>query len=390
MRLPLASFVLSLGLLAVAASAHAVPPWQMFNIKHVEADPKKAYTLSEANGPWMIMCTTFHGDDAEQHARRLVLELRSQYKLNAFMHKQTYDYKQKGLEGIGLNPNGTPKSMTYARQEKFDEVAVLVGDFRSVDDPDTRKTLKMLKAADPECMKAPKKPDAAGNSFDDLRHRAEQSLGGGLAKGAGPLGVAFLTTNPMLPKDYYAPKGIDKFVVDMNKGVEHSLLDCKGRYSVKIATYTGKVTIDQVKIHDIERGGKDWFHKDTDKEDPLAIAARKTHALTEQLRKQGVEAFEFHDRFSSIVTIGSFNSVGTPQPGGQIEMNPAIFEIMKTYGPDQGALRSGQAGAGMTGRAVKVTLDGKKDVAVLLDLQPTPVEVPKRSIGADYQTSILH
>ena len=50
----------------------------------------------------------------------------------------------------------------------------------------------------------------------------------------------FLTTNPLLPRDYFVPKGLDKFVVDMNKGVKHSLLDCKGQYSVKVATFTGQ------------------------------------------------------------------------------------------------------------------------------------------------------
>jgi hypothetical protein len=388
MRLSSASWFALFGCVALATTvALATPPWQFFNIKRVEADPAKPYALAESNGPWMIMCTTFHGEDAEQKAHKLVLELRSQYKLSAFMHKQSYDYKQRGLQGIGLNPDGTPKSMTYARQEKFDEIAVLVGDFRSVDDPEGRKTLKMLKSAEPECMKVAKKSEAAGNSFDDLRHKAEQVMGGGLAKGPGPLGMSFLTTNPLLPKDYYAPQGIDKFVVDLNKGVEHDLLSCKGRYSVKIATYTGKVTIDQLKIHDIERGGHDWFHSDANKEDPLHVAGQKAHALAEELRKQGVEAYEFHDRYSSIVTVGSYDSVGTPQSDGKIEINPAMYEIMKTYGPDQSAVMSGQAG--MTGRAVKITLEGKKNVPVLLDLQPTPVEVPRRSIGADYQTSLL-
>lgn len=387
MRLSFASLIgCFVGCLLVASAAVATPPWQFFNIKRVEADPAKPYSLTEGNGPWMIMCTTFHGEDAEQRAHKLVLELRSQYKLNAFVMKQTYDFKQRGLEGVGLNPDGTPKSMTYARQEKFDEVAVLVGDYRAVDDPDARKTLKMLKSAEPECLKT-EKQKAAANSFDDLRHKAEAVVGGGLAKGPGPLGMAFLTTNPMLPKDYYAPQGIDKFVVDMNKDVEHSLLNCKGRYTVKIATYTGKVTIDQVKIHDIERGGKDWFHTDANKEDPLAAAARKAHALTETLRSQGVEAYEFHDRYSSIVTIGSFDSVGTPQANGKTEINPSMYQIMKSYGPDQSAVMSGQAG--YVGRSVKVTVDGKKNVPVLLDLQPTPVEVPRRSIGADYQTSLF-
>ena len=42
----------------------------------------------------------------------------------------------------------------------------------------------------------------------------------------------------------------------------------------------------------------------------LEEAAYNAHLLVVALRKQGVEAYEFHDRHESLVTIGSFDSVG--------------------------------------------------------------------------------
>jgi len=36
-------------------------------------------------------------------------------------------------------------------------------------------------------------------------------------KRKGPLGKAFVTSNPLLPAEYFVPKGIDQFVVSMNK-----------------------------------------------------------------------------------------------------------------------------------------------------------------------------
>ena len=44
------------------------------------------------------------------------------------------------------------------------------------------------------------------------------------------MGHAFITTNPMLPKDYFAPKGVDGFVLRLNEGLEFSLLNCPGKY----------------------------------------------------------------------------------------------------------------------------------------------------------------
>ena len=77
----------------------------------------------------------------------------------------------------------------------------------------------------------------------------------------------------------------------------------------------------------------------------MVEAAEKAHKLTEALRAKGVEAYEFHDRSSSIVTIGSFDSVGTPQPNGQIELNPQIHAIMQQYGADR-SIAPGKTPAG--------------------------------------------
>jgi hypothetical protein len=370
-------------------AAFANPPWQIFSIKKIEADPNKSYPVTEANGPWMIMLMTFRGEKAEQQARQLVYELRSHYRRNAYTQRQSYDFTHE-VRGIGYKPDGTPKNMHYANNEKFEEVAVLVGDYRAIDDPDGQKDLAMFKQAEPECLKSNGGKDAGG-TFAELRRISQQIVGGAPPKPAGPLANAFMTTNPVLPKDYFAPKaGIDKFVLSLNKGVEHSLLDCKGRYSVKVATFTGRVVIDQRKINEIEQGKESATHDKGHDVDPLHYAAAKAHALTEELRKKGFEAYEFHDRYSSIVTIGSFNSVGTPRPDGKTEINPQIHELMKTFGPDPNTMTKDGGINGLGQKSVLVTIEKEKK-SVPLDVQPVPIEVPRRSIGSEYQqASFLH
>ena len=49
------------------------------------------------------------------------------------------------------------------------------------------------------------------------------------------------------------------------------------------------------------------------------------------LRKQGVEAWEFHDRDCSFVTIGSFDSYGSQNADGTTEMEPEIYKLMEKY-----------------------------------------------------------
>ncbi|MCA9269566.1 MAG: hypothetical protein KDA41_13890 [Planctomycetales bacterium] len=125
-----------LGIVAVAAasapSALAVPPWRsLLNIRSVEADPGKAYWLTENNGPWLVLAATFAGQDAEQDAHELVIELRRRFGIEAYMHKQHYDYSQQ-VQGLGVDKYGAPKKMRYLHGGAYDEVAVLAGNFRNV------------------------------------------------------------------------------------------------------------------------------------------------------------------------------------------------------------------------------------------------------------------
>ena len=73
------------------------------------------------------------------------------------------------------------------------------------------------------------------------------------------------------------------------------------------------------------------------------------------------------------MTVGSFESVGTALPDGRIDLIPAVYQIMQTYGAERISLPQG-------GQALKPrTLDG-----IRFDVQPMPVKVPRRSIGSDY------
>ncbi len=94
--------------------------------------------------------------------------------------------------------------------------------------------------------------------------------------------------------------------------------------------------------------------------------------MTVALRIKGYEAYEFHDRFASIVTVGSFNSVGTPRRDGKIEINPMIHQLMQVF-----AAQPRPNGDGET------ELRRCAVVGILCDIQPIPVEVPKRSISRE-------
>jgi hypothetical protein len=261
--------------------------------------------------------------------------------------------------------------MRYQRGSELTEVAVMVGNYESVDDPEAQRTLEKLKYTFPECLKLePSRPTA--RNLAGLRLIQQALLApGNRKKGKGPMGKAFITTNPLLPKDYFAPKGIDKLVLAMNDGIDYSLLDCPGKYTVQVAHFTGGVLIEQNLIEAVEEGRGRFKSK-------LDEAGEKAEKLAKALRLKGYEAYVFHDRYASLVTVGSFDSVGVPRRDGRIEINPKIHAIMKTFGAEQ------QPGTAPPGAAVRP----KSVVGIPLDVQPIPVQVPKRSIASDYATGV--
>ena len=80
-------------------------------------DPQAMFPLAEKDGPWLVMATTFRGAGARDDARRLVHELRRKHKLTAYTHEKAFDYTGEE-QGLGLNPDGTPKKMRYAKAEQ--------------------------------------------------------------------------------------------------------------------------------------------------------------------------------------------------------------------------------------------------------------------------------
>jgi hypothetical protein len=339
----------------------------------VEADPGKSYTLAERNGPWMISACAFSGAEAEQQAADLVLELRSRYKLEAYVHKMKFDFHDAKARGV--DRFGTPRKARYNRGEQLQEIGVLVGNFQTVDDPEAQTTLQRIKYAQPKCLELSddKKSNQSLAGFRAAQQQVQAAFYPDRKK-KGPMDHAFVTTNPLLPKDYFVPNGVDDLVVKMNKEVPHSLLDCPGKYTVQVAHFTGAAVVGQAKVREI-------LEQDKPVSDGLAKAALRAHLLTEALRMLKYEAYEFHDRFSSIVTVGSFDSLGTEHTDGTVELNPKVQLTIKAFAPDC-LTQPGQVKPKKMGPFLEVG-------EIPFDIQPLPIPVPKRSIAAAYNRNTL-
>ncbi len=360
------------------STAAAAPPWSnLISSKSVGADPNQVYTITESNGPWMVMTCSFSGNGAEKQANDLVYELRKRYKLPAYVYKAQFDLGQapgrtKPKEGYRWQYNKKDKAKAKA---EVDEVAVLVGNYPAADDPRLQEVLHTIKFAKPECLEA-KEGKPTHQTLSGWRTLIQQvcDTPGTNKKQMGPMSHAFVAANPMLPPDFFSAKGLDPAIVALNQGVPYSLLDCPGKVTVQVATFKGKVIIKQDEIKAIQDGKP--------MESELAMAAQKADTLTKALRMKGYEAYQFHDRYASIVTVGSFDSAGTPRPDGQIEINPRIHKIMQIFGADPNANQEIQNAIKASGLDKQTMAMPVKSLGgIPFDIQPIPVHVPKRPIS---------
>jgi hypothetical protein len=370
------SWAVMIAIVGLSGVSYAAPPWKkLIPFKKVAADPNTDYWINEDHGPWMIMATSFAGPGAEQQARSLVMELRSKFNLPAYMHKRHFDYTEP-VVGLGLNKYGGPKRMRYQKATEFDEIAVLVGSYNDHDAPAAQEDLEAVKYAKPDCLDLSRgKGKQTTQRFVGLRELHRLMNLDPNKHERGPMRRAFIVRNPLLPKEFFVPDGIDPFVVAMNERVTHSLLKNPGTFTVRVASFQGKTLFDgEEKAEGDDNKGFLGLPK-RGEPSQLELAADRAHRLTEALRKRGVEAYEFHDRCESIVTIGSFDSVGTPRADGKIEINPSVLQIMNTYGAQKDSL----PGAPNSQAVRPKSMEG-----IRFDVQPIPVRVPSTSLASTY------
>jgi len=269
--------------------------------KTIEADPNKEYKLTEMEGPYLILATALSGPTAQRDAHALVLELRSRYKWNAYVFEKNFTRDAKRDFGQPQKTN-VRTNIKYNNQDPQTQFAVVIGNFSSLEDNQFKRTLEEVRKSQPESLK------------------------GTTSLSAFSFPMAFGLVNPLLPPEYQQST-VDSFVASINSNLPYTLLRNPYRYTVQIATFTGRAVVKPEDIRAIEEG-KIPFEQQAS---ALELGAQAAGALCQTLRERGVEAYEFHDRHSSIVTVGGFDQSGRRLPDGTIVPDPLIQQIVQQY-----------------------------------------------------------
>jgi hypothetical protein len=370
--------------------------------------PNDALTIKAEHGPWLIMAMSFHGNDAKAKAEQLASELRKDHKLQAYCLNKRFDFTNR-LEGAGFDEEGRERKMKYRDPKVIDSYAVLIGDFDSIDSPAIKDTLAKVKKIVPRAVpKTDASIDAKTNSVDVHSYRnylrkVLPSADGATASSTTkpPMGNAFITRNPLLPAEYYKAPELDKFVKTINeeKGLsDHSLLDCQGKFSVRVAVFRG----DEV----TESWGRQANGlNDQNKISQLDIAAERAMLTTKALRRAGYEAYQYHDRTQSYVTIGSFNELGSVDKNNRFVYDNRIQEIINRFGATKKITQT-QFGTSQTPTLLFDLVDQKtipefntrdskelgtwlSKYSVAFDLKPAPMAVPRMTGSGIYGGSLF-
>lgn len=338
----------------------------------VSADPSQSYSLTPEDGPWMVLAHTFMGEGSGERAERLALEIRKDLNLTAFVFEEDFDFSGEVNAGPAVQRAGGSQNhrrMRYKNQIRYKAHAVLVGEYDRPEHPQIDTDLERIKTArcavfgDAKEMAVEHDYRNPVTAVKALHQRLSERYAD---KKRGPMGNAFLTRNPLLPEDYFQAPEVDSFVRSLNDDKPNSLLNCKGKYTVVVRTFTG--------FNTIVDGKKEKAYEPS--AERMLQCGVDAHNMVALLRADGVEAYEFHDRDQSIVTIGSFDSLGKELPGGGFEYAPEIQRVMSEY-------RAFNIDPKLTEQVKNKTTQGVPAKCVAgrypFDVDPLPIAVPKAS-----------
>ena len=313
----------------------------------IDATKGRQYRLSKQHGPWMIMVASLsnphaarkkHGMGPQEAADVLVYELRKK-GIPAYTFKM-----DRVWESVQSRDRLGRDSIRQIRAQK-ESIGVIAGNYKSPKDRVAQRTLAYIKNIKPTFWKA----DAA------FRPTPGQKS---------PLSGAFLSINPLLTPDEIAAKKHDPLLLRLNSG-EYSIVRNDGKHTLVIATFTGrsKTGVGASRFQAISETFK--------VSEALDGAAERAWKVAKMLREghfkgnqegRTFEAYVFHDRYKSIVTVGSFESKTDPR----IAQLANLFRAKTQTGANGRPFTIGES----------ILIPGRIPEPVIFDPVPKLIEVP--------------
>jgi hypothetical protein len=296
------------------ASAALLLGMSRFAALAIDADPNQSYDVTPAAGAWMICAASYSGDEAGDIAHRMVLEIRRNFGLPAYVFNRGRDERAKQRAEIErihhFCPEGRIRGVRI--EEQF---AVLVGGYKDMES--ARSALdgfKKLKPSDPKALDImqwdDQKPGANGKT---------QITGHTIAY-VNPFMRSFVVRNPtVLNEPVKEDKHEEKFLHEINADESYSVYKCRKPWTLAVAVFQAPTLVQSANSSsflDKLMGASNGEH--------ISGAAMTAHNMAKlleelshdpRLKEPLKEVYVFHTRNNSVVTIGGFDRQDDPRMG---------------------------------------------------------------------------
>lgn len=280
------------------------------------ADPNRDILITPEQGPWVITIICYTDGDASLLANEMATELRTRFKLPAYVFNYGAEEKRKEYERV---KSQNEKYVTFLKEHNLateesikvpytyvqikEQCAVLVGGY--ADEATARRELeniKRLPSPDPNKVKL--------NIFSVLELDIKTKKMEQIDRPVNPFPRAFVSRNPSCKNERPAQEKLSVAALRrLNSEESFSLLQSKKKVTLAVKVFqTDQIVQGQSAggafMNTLGLGGKSV--------DRVDGAAHNAHNVAELLRKMNFKAYVLHTKTYSVVTVGEFESHDDP------------------------------------------------------------------------------
>ncbi len=291
------------------------------------------YALTNREGPYIIHIGSFRGDESLEFATRFAEETREKHRYQTYifsMNEADAIKEREALRQAQLKMIGSEKLYNSDEKQKFKtvrvvkEYSVFVG---SYPDMETARieAVKIKELPPPTSIpssgvhlykepttRAKADPDAGKYGIFGMRSNVQSEEGKRLKDAAGnPYRQAFVVFNPLRQKPtttvtQQSPVPFDPIWKELNEKEKYSIFSCPKNWTIVVAKFSAPSPVQSTMRPSVVQTGFNPAPNDLGK--GLERAAETARQIAELLRDggKGYDAYVFHTREYSIVTVGAF------------------------------------------------------------------------------------
>ncbi len=320
----------------------------------IDATQGRQYRITKQHGPWMIMVASLT-ETPEDRRRPGISPAEAADELVYALRKRNipaYAFRLSDHPGnpLGMSSRGGGSGNLRYRAAR-DSICVLAGNYPKSKSTVAQRTLKYIKSLEMSRLNLDWEDDSVFYSTPGQPR---------------PFSGAFLTYNPLFTPEEIEAQKRDTLLLRMNAAGDYSIANNRGRYTLVVASFKGR---SQMQVGQSSQRGRDEKFQISGTLNDAALRAWK---VTEMLREgifdgtqkgRTFEAWCFHDRYKSLVTVGSFNGPNDPR----IAQLVGIFKAKSQMGANGRPFVTGES----------IVIPGNPPQTVIFDPVPRLIAVPQ-------------